>query len=91
MLFQTHSIADGQSIGMLTDKDLDARINAIAALPPDEAVGKWADLDREIMSRYVVLPRYYYKVAVVIGTNIGGALVDSTMGMPNYKSMFLKG
>ncbi|MEV4131685.1 ABC transporter substrate-binding protein [Dactylosporangium sp. NPDC049742] len=91
VLFQTHSIADGQSIGMLSDKDLDARINAIAALPPDEAVGKWADLDREIMSRYVVLPRYYYKVAVVIGTNIGGALVDSTMGMPNYKSMFLKG
>ena len=64
VLFQSHSIADGSSWGMLQDKALDAQIDQIATLPANDAAKKWGDLDKQIMSQYVVLPRYYDKMAV---------------------------
>ncbi len=90
VLFQTHSIADGQSWGMLSDKALDAEIDQIAALPASEAGPKWAALDQKIMGMYVALPRYYNKLANVMGTGVGGAEGDGTMGMPFFQNMYVK-
>jgi len=56
VLFQTHSIADGSSWGMLSDPALDAEIDQVAALPTDQSTAKWADLDKKIMATYVALP-----------------------------------
>jgi len=89
VLFQTHSITDGQSWGMLADSALDKKIDDIAALPADQATAKWGELDKEIMSQYVAIPRYYDKMAILVGTQIGGAEGDATMGMPFFPNMFV--
>jgi len=90
VLFQTHSIADGQSWGMLSDPALDKEITDIANLPADQATAKWAALDKKIMEMYVAIPRYYDKMAVVQGNNVGTTVGDPTMGMPLFGSMYLK-
>jgi peptide/nickel transport system substrate-binding protein len=90
VLFQTHSIEDGQSWGMLSDKALDKEIDDIANLPAEEATSKWAALDKKIMEMYVAIPRYYDKLAVVQGSNVGTTVGDPTMGMPLFTHMYLK-
>lgn len=90
VLFQTHSIADGSSWGMLQDAALDKEIDEVAKLPAEQAAEKWAALDEKIMGMYIVIPRYYNKMAVVIGTGVGGAEGDGTMGMPFFLNMFVK-
>lgn len=90
VLFQTHSISDGQSWGMLSDKALDKEIDDIANLPTDQSTGKWAALDQKIMGMYLALPRYYDKFASVQGTNVGTTVGDPTMGMPLFLNMYLK-
>ncbi|MEH0932740.1 ABC transporter substrate-binding protein [Micromonospora sp. CPCC 205558] len=90
VLFQSHSITDGTSWGALTDKALDAKIDEIGKLPAEQAVAKWGELDKEILGMYVALPRYYGKLAFVVGTNIGGAEGDASAGEPFYPNMFLK-
>ncbi|WP_117210917.1 ABC transporter substrate-binding protein [Allorhizocola rhizosphaerae] len=90
VLFRSQSIAEGQSWGMLSDPALDAKINDVAKLPSKDAAAKWADLDKEIMEKYIVMPLYYDKMAIVVGTNVGGAVGDGTMGMPFFVDMFLK-
>jgi peptide/nickel transport system substrate-binding protein len=90
VLFRSQSIAEGTSWGMLQDKALDAEINAITDLPIDQQNAKWGELDKKIMERYIVLPRYYDKTAFVVGTNVGGAEADPTFGMPNFLNIFAK-
>jgi peptide/nickel transport system substrate-binding protein len=90
VLFETHSISDGSSWGMLSDKALDAKIDAISDLPADQATPKWGDLDKEIMGQYVAIPRYYDKMAILVGTKIGGGEGDPTMGIPLFMNMFVK-
>ena len=90
VLFETHSITDNTSWGMLSDKALDAEIDQVAQLPTEEATSKWAALDQKIMGMYVALPWYYDKMAVIQGTNVGGAEGDPTMGLPVFMNMFLK-
>jgi peptide/nickel transport system substrate-binding protein len=90
VLFQTHAISDGQSWGMLSDKALDAEIDADSQLPSDQATAKWGALDQKIMGMYVALPRDYEKMAVVQGTNVGTTQGDATMGLPFFQAMYLK-
>ena len=90
VLFESSGIANDLSWGMLTDKTLDAQIDAVAALPSDQATSKWGALDQQIMGLYVVLPWYYTKMANLEGTNVGGAVADATLGMPFFPDMFLK-
>ena len=66
------------------------RSTTIGNLPADQAVAKWGELDKEILGMYVALPRYYGKLAFAIGTNIGGAEGDASVGEPFYLNMFLK-
>jgi peptide/nickel transport system substrate-binding protein len=90
VLFESHNLTEGTSWGMLSDKTLDAEIDAVADLPTDQATGKWAALDQQIMGQYVVLPLYYTKMADVAGTGIGGAEGDGTMGEPFFVNMYVK-
>jgi peptide/nickel transport system substrate-binding protein len=90
VLFQTHSIADGQSWGMLSDKSLDQEITDDNNLPTAQSQAKWAALDQKIMGMYVAIPRYYDKLAVVQGTGLGTTTGDPTMGMPNFLNMWVK-
>ncbi len=90
VLFESHSIDDGQSWGMLTDKALDTEIDQVATLPVAQAVDKWSALDEKLMGMYIVLPRYYNKIGNVYGTNIGGIRPDVTLGIAMFPDMFLK-
>jgi peptide/nickel transport system substrate-binding protein len=90
VLFESRSIGDGISWGFLQDKALDAKIEEVAKLPTNDATGKWSALDQEIMGQYVALPWYYTKMAVIQGTNVGGAVGDATMGMPFFPELYLK-
>jgi peptide/nickel transport system substrate-binding protein len=90
VLFETRNIQEGQAWGMLQDPAIDAKIEEVAKLPTNEATGKWAALDQELMGKYIALPWYYTKMAVPVGTNIGGAVADATVGMPFFPDMFLK-
>ncbi|GGJ98008.1 ABC transporter [Pilimelia anulata] len=90
VLFRSQSVEEGQSWGMLAEKKLDKRINKLTKLPADESEKKWAELDEEIMEKYIFLPHYYDKTAIVQGTNVGGCEADPTMGMPFLPNMFLK-
>jgi len=90
VLFQSHSIPDGTSWGMLSDPALDTKIDNVAKLPIADQTAKWSELDKEIMGMYVALPRYYNKLANAIGTKIGGAEGDPTMGLPLFQNLFIK-
>jgi peptide/nickel transport system substrate-binding protein len=90
VLFETHSIADGQSWGMVKDPGLDKEIEDVNNLPTDQSTSKWAALDQKLMAMYIVLPRYYDKLAVVQGSNLGTTTGDPTMGMPNFLNMYTK-
>lgn len=91
VLFRTQSITDGTTWGFLSDAALDAEIDAVGNLPASEQTAKWTALDKKIMETYLpALPFYYDKVAIVAGTNLGGATNDPTVGMPNFENMFVK-
>jgi peptide/nickel transport system substrate-binding protein len=90
VLFESASLDAGLSWGMLSDKSLDAEINAVADLPTEQATPKWAALDQKIMGMYIVLPRYYDKMAVLEGTGLGGTVGDGTTGLPFFPNMFVK-
>jgi peptide/nickel transport system substrate-binding protein len=90
VLFETHSIADGLSWGMLSDKALDQEIDAVSLLPSDQAAAKWSALDQKIMGMYIAIPFYYDKMALVKGTNVGATQGDATVGMPFFQNMYLK-
>ena len=89
-LFRSQSLKDNLSWGMMSDPAIDAEIEAISNLPANEAAVKWGELDKKIMEMYVVIPRYYNKMAILVGTNIGGAEGDGTAGMPNLLNIYLK-
>ena len=90
VLFQSHSISDGQSWGMLSDKALDKEIDEVNNLPAEESTSKWAALDKKVMEQYIAIPIYYDKLAVLQGSNVGTTVGDPTAGMPLFTSMYLK-
>jgi peptide/nickel transport system substrate-binding protein len=90
VLFEKHSIDDGQSWGFLNDGALDAQIDQIASLPVEEASKKWGDIDKQLTGMYLFVPRYYNKTANVIGSNIGGAIDDVSLGQILNTQIYLK-
>jgi peptide/nickel transport system substrate-binding protein len=90
VLFQTHSISDGTTWGMLSDKALDQEIDADSILPTDQATAKWGALDQKVMGMYIAIPFYYDKMALVKGSNVGTTQGDATVGMPFFQNMYLK-
>lgn len=91
VLYKSDAIASGNSQGQLEDRALDAEIDKVTALPPDEQVKAWGPLDKKIMQDYLPsIPLYYPASQSPVGKNIGHAINDMTAGMPEFTSMFLK-
>ncbi len=93
VLFRSDAIALGNSVGDLEDKALDAEIDKVSAMDPNEALKTkaWINLDKKIMQDYLpALPFYQSRSAFLVGTNIGHAINDPTQGMPEFTSLFLK-
>ena len=93
MLFRSDAIALGNSVGQLEDKALDAEIDKVSNMDPNEALKSkaWINLDKKIMQDFLpALPVYQSRSAFLVGTNIGNAINDPTQGMPEFTSLFLK-
>lgn len=91
VLYKSDAIELGNSQGQLQDKKLDAEIDRVAALSPDEQLKEWPKVDKMIMSEYLPsIPLYYSASAFPVGTNIGHAVNDPTQGMPDFTTLFLK-
>ena len=91
VLFTSRAIAEGNSVGQLQDKALDAEIDAFNARPLEEQVKDAGKLDRRILENHLpALPLYYSYTAFPVGKNIGHAEVDPAFGMPNFVTMGLK-
>ncbi|MGY4771727.1 ABC transporter substrate-binding protein [Kribbella sp. CWNU-51] len=93
VLFRSDAIALGNSVGQLEDKALDAEIDKVSNMDPNEALKTkaWINLDKKIMQDYLpALPQYQSRSAFLVGTNIGNAINDPTQGMPEFTSLFLK-
>ena len=93
VLFRSDAIALGNSVGQLEDKALDAEIDKVSNMDPNEALKSkaWINLDKKIMQDFLpALPQYQSRSAFLVGTNIGNAINDPTQGMPEFTSLFLK-
>jgi peptide/nickel transport system substrate-binding protein len=91
VLYKSDAIALGNSQGQLQDPKLDAEIDRVAALSPDEQLKEWTKVDKMIMQDYLPsVPLYYAASAFPVGKNIGHAIDDPTQGMPEFTSLFLK-
>ena len=59
-------------------------------LPADEQPKAWNDLEKEIMTTYLpVVPRYYTGVAQMYGSEVEGYHIDNTLGMPNFRDLWV--
>ncbi|ONI69912.1 ABC transporter substrate-binding protein [Kribbella sp. ALI-6-A] len=91
VLFKSDAVKLSNSIGMIQDKALDAEIDRVAALSPDEQLKEWSKVDRKIMEQYLPgVPLYYSASTFPVGKNIGHAINDVTQGMPEFTSIYLK-
>ncbi|GAA0605842.1 ABC transporter substrate-binding protein [Kribbella sandramycini] len=93
VLFRSDAIELGNSVGQLTDKALDAEIDKVNQLDPEEALKTkaWIKLDKKIMEEYLpALPIYQSRSAFLVGTNIGHPINDPSQGLPEFTSLFLK-
>jgi peptide/nickel transport system substrate-binding protein len=91
VLFKSDAIALGNSIGQLSDPKLDADIDRVAAMEPNEQLKEWGKIDKQVMENYLpLLPLYYSASDYPVGKNIGHAINDVTQGMPEFTSIYLK-
>jgi peptide/nickel transport system substrate-binding protein len=91
VLYKSDAIALGNSQGQLQDPKLDAEIDRVAALSPEEQLKEWSKVDKMIMQDYLPsIPLYYSASAFPVGKNIGHAVNDPTQGMPEFTSLYLK-
>ncbi|MEV8374979.1 ABC transporter substrate-binding protein [Kribbella sp. NPDC056861] len=91
VLYKSGAIALDNSQGQLQDAKLDAEIDRVAALSPDQQVKEWGKVDKLIMQDYLPsVPLYYFAAAYPVGKNIGHAVNDVTQGLPEFTSLYLK-
>jgi peptide/nickel transport system substrate-binding protein len=91
VLFKSEAIELSNSIGMLQDKALDAEIDRVGALSPDEQLKEWMKVDKTILEKHLpLIPLYYSASYYPIGKNLGHVVNDPTQGLPEFTSMYLK-
>lgn len=91
VLFRSDAIELGNSVGQLQDKALDAEIDRVSAMTPDEQLKEWPKVDKMILEKHLpVIPLYYSGTNSPIGKNIGHAVNDMTQGLPEFTSIYLK-
>ena len=69
---------------------VDERMDDIATLPIREQPAAWGDLDETIMTDYFpTIPIAYVNRLFVFGTAIGNPSGDGSLGMPDYKDLYV--
>ena len=85
-----NEVGFGTNESAFNNPDIDAKIEAVYAMPADEQPKAWNDLEKEIMTTYLpVVPRYYGGVVQMFGSQIKGMSIDNTLGMPTFRDMWV--
>lgn len=80
-LFDGRNITEkgNSNLAQINDPTINARIDEIGALPADEAVSAWGDLDKEIMGLSPIAPLVFGKAIFLPGENIAGYNPSTSM------------
>ncbi|WP_406247459.1 ABC transporter substrate-binding protein [Microbacterium sp. M] len=80
-LFDGRNITEkgNSNLAQINDPTINARIDEIGALPADEAVSAWGDLDEEIMGLSPIAPLVFGKAIFLPGENIAGYNPSTSM------------
>ncbi len=90
-MFRSDAIELQNSFGYLSDKALDAEIDRVSGLSPDQQLKEAGKLDRKILEEYLpVVPISYSQNYSPVGSNIGHAVNDMTQGLVEFTSLYLK-
>ena len=69
---------------------IDEAMAALHALPVEDQADAWGALDEKIMTTYFpVIPIAYVNRLFVFGDRVGNPSGDGSMGMPNYKDLYV--
>ena len=80
-LFDGRNITEkgNSNLAQINDPTINARIDEIGALPADEAVSAWGDLDEELMGLSPIAPLVFGKAIFLPGENIAGYNPSTSM------------
>ncbi len=79
-----------QNYALFSEPDVDQRIDDVLALPIEDQAPAWGELDKYIAETYLpLIPLTYDGVIQVHGSNVNGHEVDTTIGMPTFKDIWL--
>ncbi|BCJ28212.1 ABC transporter substrate-binding protein [Actinocatenispora sera] len=71
--------------------DVNKKIDEINDLSPEKSAPKWAELDKEIMTKYApVVPVWYDKEYTLTGSKVGGCVLGNSSGWPELTGVFAK-
>ena len=72
------------------EPSVDDAMAALATLPVGKQADAWGALDEEIMRTYFpIIPIAYVNRLFVFGERVGNPSGDGSMGMPNYKDLYV--
>jgi len=75
----------------LNEPSVDKEMDRISALPSAEQPPEWAKMDKTIMTDYLpVIPIDYSKIAYLSGSKVGGTVMDSFAGGPDFTKLYIK-
>ena len=82
--------AAGFDLGFFHEDVVDAEVDRIEQLPLDQQDAAWGRLDQMIQETYYpVIPAFYSGTAQLHGSRVGGVHVDSFVGMPTFKDLYV--
>jgi peptide/nickel transport system substrate-binding protein len=84
--------AGNQNASFMNEADVNARIDSISLMTDLAAAGaKWAELDKDIMTKYApIVPLTYEKIFNLVGSRVGGAFISGPYGQVSLTDIFVK-
>jgi peptide/nickel transport system substrate-binding protein len=80
----------GQNYAAFSQPSVDSKITSIQKLPLSQQPAAWGDLDKKIMTKWLpIIPQFYSGVAWAHGSKVHGMNVDSNLGEPTYKDVWI--
>ncbi|HET7684209.1 MAG TPA: ABC transporter substrate-binding protein [Marmoricola sp.] len=73
-----------------SEKSIDDKMSEITTMPLEEQPKAWAELDKEIETKYYpMMNTGYINNLMIYGEKIGGFMNDPAMGAPNYRDIYV--
>jgi len=80
----------GTNYEAFSEPYVDNQIKAIQSMPLSQQADAWGALDKKIMTTWLpIIPQYYSGTAQAHGSKIHGDNIDSNLGEPTYKDIWV--